>query len=190
MAIAYLNPAGYTANTNWDSTDVSYLDQGQTSHQWQTTANNANLILNLDDFDYAGLGASSITSVQVILVGNYDARSGAWTANTEITNASGTAYYTENLTVPAGRTSSTLSGTVRTTSDGSAAWTDSNLDGMKIRVLSLNCTDKGIMIQFYIKVTYTESTGYGHDVSGVGSTNIDSINTVATANIAEVIGVD
>ena len=188
MAIAYLNPASATTNTNWDSSNLIHLAQGETSNNWQSTGNNADLIVTLSDFDNTGV--ASIDSVQIILVGNYDARSGAWTANTEITNASGTAYYTENLTVPAGRTSSTLSGTVRTTSDGSAAWTDSNLDGMKIRVLSLNCTDKGIMIQFYIKVTYTESTGYGHDVSGVGSTNIDSINTVATANIAEVIGVD
>ena len=187
MAIAYLNPAGYTANTNWDSTDVSYLDQGQTSHQWQTTANNANLILNLDDFDYAGLGASSITSVQVILVGNYDARSGNWAASTSILNASDTSYYNQLLSVPAGRTASTISGAVRTTSDGSTAWTDSDLDGMKLGVTSLDCTDKGQMVQFYIKVIY--ETGYGNAVNGVSAANISKINGVATASISKVNGI-
>ena len=188
MAIAYLNPASATTNTNWDSSNLIHLAQGETSNNWQSTGNNADLIVTLSDFDNTGV--ASIDSVQIILVGNYDARSGSWIANTDITNASGTSYYTENFTVPAGRSSSTLSGTVRTTSDGSAAWTDSNLDGMKIRVLSLNCTDKGIMVQFYIKVIYTESTGYGHTVSGVASTNISTVKGVATANIDKVIGVD
>ena len=188
MAIADLNPAAAITNTNWDSSNVSELDQGETSNTWNTTNQPADLVVTLDDFDFSGLGATSITSVQLILVGNYNSRSGFWTANTEIQNSAGSSLYPENLTVPAGRTASTLTGTVRTTSDGSAAWTDSDLDGMRIRVLSLNCATKGQLIQFYIKVAY--ETGYGHTISGVASSNIDSINTVATANIAEVIGVD
>ena len=186
MAIAYLNPAAAVTNSNWDSSTVSELDQGETSNTWQTTANNADLKVTLDDFDNTGV--SSITSVQLILVGNYDSRSGSWIANTEIQNSGGTALYSENLTVPAGRTASTLSGTVRTTSDGSTAWTDSDLDGMRIKVFSLNCTTKGQLVQFYIKVTY--STGYGHEVTNVASTNIAKVSGVATANIAKVIGVD
>ena len=187
MAIAYLNPAAAVTNSNWDSSTVSELDQGETSNTWQSTNQPADLVVTLDDFDYAGLGASSITSVQLILVGNYDARSGFWTANTEIQNSGGTALYSENLTVPAGRTASTLSGTVRTTSDGSTAWTDSDLDGMRTRVLSLNCSDKGQMAQFYIKVIY--ETGYGNAVNGVAAANISKINGVATASISKVNGV-
>ena len=109
------------------------------------------------------------------------------TANTSITNASGTSYYDENLTVPAGRTASTLSGTTRTTSDGSTAWTDGNLDGMRIRVLSLNCSNRGQLVQFYIKVIY--ETGYGNAVNGVASANIGKINGVETANISKVNGI-
>ena len=187
MAIVYLNPASATTNTNWDSSTVSELDQGETSNTWQTTNQPADLIVTLDDFDSAGLGVSSITSVQVILVGNHDARSGSWTANTSITNASGTSYYDENLTVPAGRTASTLSGTTRTTSDGSTAWTDGNLDGMRIRVLSLNCSNRGQLVQFYIKVTY--STGYLNIVNGVAAASIGKVNGVATADISKVNGV-
>ena len=80
MAIAYLNPEVATTNTNWDESDVSYLDQGQTSNTWQTTANSAELIVTLDDFNNTGV--ASIDSVQLIIVGNYDARSGAWTGRT------------------------------------------------------------------------------------------------------------
>ena len=185
MAIAYLNPSAAITNTNWDSSTVSELDQGETSNTWKTTANNADLIVTLDDFDNTGV--SSITSVQVILVGNYDSRSGFWSASTSITNSSGTSYYNQILAVPAGRTASTLSGTVRTTSDGSAAWTDSDLDGMKLRVTSADCTDKGQMVQFYIKVIY--ATGYGNTVNGVASANIGKVNGVATANISKINGV-
>ena len=187
MAIAYLNPASATTNTNWDESNVSYLDQGETSNTWTTTADDADLIVTLDDFDNTGV--ASIDSVQVIIYGDYDARSGSWIAQTQITNASGTSYYNENLIVPAGRTPSTVTGTVRTTSDGSTAWSDSNLDGMKIRVFSDNCTDKGQLIQFYIKVIYTEATGYANTVISVASANIGEVIGVATANIDKVIGV-
>ena len=187
MATAYLNPSSAITNTNWDSSTLSELNAGETSNTWQTTANNAALLVELDDFNYSGLGASSITSVQLILVGNYDSRSGAWAANTQILNSSGSAYYTEGFAVPAGRTASTLSGTVRTTSDGSTAWTDGDLDGMRIGVSSPDCTDKGQMVQFYIKVIY--ATGYGNAVNGVASANIGKVNGVATANIGKVNGV-
>tara|TARA_Y100000592_G_scaffold57050_1_gene89383 strand:+ start:4641 stop:5204 length:564 start_codon:yes stop_codon:yes gene_type:complete len=187
MAIAYLNPASATTNTNWDSSTVSELDQGETANTWQTTANNADLIVTLDDFDYAGLGASSITSVQLIIVGDYDARSGSWVASTEIRNASGSSYYVENLIIPAGRSASTVTGTVRTTSDGSTAWTDSDLDGMRLSVTSADCTDKGQMVQFYIKVVY--ETGYGNTVNGITAANISKINGIATANISKVNGI-
>ena len=75
MAIAYLNPASATTNTNWDSAVVSELDQGETSNTWTSTANAAALTVTLDDFDNTGV--ASIDSVQLIIVGDYDARSGA-----------------------------------------------------------------------------------------------------------------
>ena len=185
MAIAYLNPAASTTNTNWDETDLSYLAQGQTSNTWTTTANDADLVATLSDFDSTGV--SSITSIQLIIYGNYDSRSGSWLARTYITNASDTEYYNEGLTISAGRTPQTFTGIVRTTSDGSAAWTDSDLDGMKIQVTSPNCTTLGQMIQFYIKVVYTE--GYGNTVNGVAPLSISKINGVATANISKVNGI-
>lgn len=185
MAITYLNPAaGSTTINHWDSTDISELVQGETSNTWQTTANNAELIVNLSDFDNTGV--ASIDSVQVILVGRYAGRSGSWTAQTRITTSAGT--YDENLSIPAGRSTSSVLGTVRTTSDGSAAWTDGNLDEMTLRVYSTDCTTLGQMVQYYVKVVYT-TAGYGNDVNGVASANIGKVKGVATANIEKIIGV-
>ena len=187
MAIAYLNPASATTNTNWDSSTLSELAQGETSNTWQTTANNADLVVTLSDFDNTGV--ASINSVQIIVVGDYDGGSGSWSASAGILNASDSVYYNQILVIPAGRTASTVVGTVRTTSDGSTAWTDGDLDGMKIRLVSPDCTDKGQLVQFYIKVVYTEATGYGHRVNGVAAANIGKVNGVATADIEKVNGV-
>ena len=188
MAIAYLNPASATTNAAWNSSTLAHLAQGQTSNHWTTTGNLANLICTLSDFDNTGV--ASIDSIQIVVVGLFDQRVGSWTAKTRITDASNNAYYTENLLIPSGRFMTTVGGTVRTTSNGSAAWTDSNLDGMKIDVFSSDCGQYGKMEQFYIKVTYTEATGYGNAVLGVASSDIASIKGIATADINEVIGVD
>ena len=187
MAILYLNPASATTNTNWDETDVSFLRQGETSNTWQTTASTASLLVTLDDF--YNTGVASIDSVQVIIYGDYDARSGSWAADVRIKDVGGTGYWNEIMTIPAGRTPSTVNGTVRTTSDGSTAWTDGDLDDMVLSLVSTNCTDKGQLIQFYLKVTYTEVTGYANDVIGVATANIGKVNGVATASINKVIGV-
>tara|TARA_R110002012_G_scaffold21221_2_gene74450 strand:+ start:2126 stop:2683 length:558 start_codon:yes stop_codon:yes gene_type:complete len=185
MATAYLNPASATVNTNWDSSDVTELVQGETSNTWITTANNANLTVTLSDFDNTGV--ASIDSVQVILVGKYGGRSGSWTAQTRIYTSAGN--LDESLSIPAGRTVSTVTGTVQTTSDGSAAWTDGNLDEMTLRVYSSDCAALGQMVQLYIKVEYTETSGYGNTVNGVAAASIGEVKGVATANIEKVIGV-
>jgi hypothetical protein len=185
MATAYLNPAVGTTVYQWDSNNLSELAQGETSNVWITTANKAELVTTLSDFDNTGV--ASIDSVQVILVGLFGGRSGSWTAQTRITTTAGT--YNENLSIPAGRTVSSVTGTVRTTSDGSAAWSDGNLDEMTLRVFSLDCFTVGYMLQYYIKVEYTETSGYGHTVNGVAPANIGKVKGVATANIGKIINV-
>jgi hypothetical protein len=187
MAIVYLNPVSATTNTNWDETDVSYLDQGETSNQWQTTANNAALLVTLDDFDNTGV--ASIDSIQIIIYGDFDARSGGWDADIRIKDVSGSGYWNEIVAIPAGRTPSTVTGAVHAYSAGSTAWTDSNLDDMELSIASSNCATRGQLIQFYLKVTYTEATGYGNDVIGVAPFAIGKVTGVATANIDKVIGV-
>ena len=41
----------------------------------------------------------------------------------------------------------------------------------------------------YIEVTYVEA-GYSHDISGLAAASISKVNTVATANIGKVSGLD
>jgi len=83
----------------------------------------------------------------------------------------------------------TINGTPRLTSDGSAAWTYSDLEN-----LSLRCTKNGT-IQIYLsylalEVTYTAAAvGYTNDVIGVDSGDISKINGIATADIEKVNGV-
>ena len=189
MAIAYLNPASATTNTSWNSSNLSHLAQGQTSNDWTTTGNGANLYCTLSDFDNTGV--ASIDSIQIILVGLFGDRLGAWTAKTKIRDTSApSTYYSENLSILAGRSADTYYGTVRTTSDGSTAWTDGDLDDISLDVYSSDCGVLGLMQQFYLKVVYTEATGYGHAVSSVPAANIASVKGVATADIGKIIGVD
>lgn len=49
---------------------------------------------------------------------------------------------------------------------------------------------KDVSNPIYLDITYTPQTGYSHGVNGVGSSSIVSINTVATASISNVIGVN
>ena len=187
MAIVYLNPASSTTNTNWDESNVGYLAQGEISNKWVTTATPSALVTTLSDFDNTGV--ASIDSVQIILVGRSDNRSAAITAKTDILDSSDSLLYENDFVVIPHKFHQTYSGTVHTTSDGSAAWTDGDLDGMKIRIDVTDGSTYGQMQQFYIKVIYTETTGYGNTVNGVAAANIGKINGVATANINKVNGV-
>lgn len=46
---------------------------------------------------------------------------------------------------------------------------------------------KGLTLQ--LELTYSSTSGYTHDVNGVGASSIASVNTVATASISNIIGV-
>ena len=83
----------------------------------------------------------------------------------------------------------TLNGTARTTSDGSTAWTYSDLEALELR-MTKNGTNEIYMSYLALEVTYTEAAvGYGNDVLGVASGDISTINGVATADISKVNGV-
>ena len=192
MATAYLNPDGASSISNWNtsfSTTASHLSRNDTSNEWRTTFNNtAKVLFTLDDFDFSGLNVSSITNIKHRLVIGYDARGGSANVEVHMQNAGGTSLYAETHSNTAGAGFQTFDGTARTTSDGSSAWTDSDLDGLK---LFLTCVGGGFAVhivqQLYVEVTYAESvSGYGNDVNRLASANIGEINRVATANIAEI----
>ena len=192
MAIVFLNPDGASSTAGWNtgySTTASHLSQGDTSNEWRTNAGQTGkVIFTLGDFDFSGLNVDSITNIKYQLVIGLDARSGTAPAIVAIQNSGGVTLYSETNNNAAGAGFQTFTGTARTTSDGSSAWTDSDLDGLG---MFLTCAGAALNVhivqQLYIEVTYVEA-GYGHDVIGVASADIGEVNGVATANIDEING--
>jgi hypothetical protein len=194
MATTFLNPDGSSSVNGWStsySTTASHLSQGDTSNEWRTIFNNTGkVIFTLDDFDFSGLNVSSITNIKHQLIIGLDARGGSANVIVAIRNAAGSTLYSETHSNTAGAGFQTFTGTARTTSDGSSAWTDGDLDGLG---MFLTCTGGPfvhIVQQLYIEVTYVEVSGYSHDIIGLGSSNISKINALATANVGKVIGRD
>ena len=192
MAVAYLNPDSNVTAVGWDSSfsqTPSHLSQGDTSNEWRTVMNNTGkAIWTLGNFDFGGLNVGSITNIKHQLIIGLDARGGSSNAIATIRNASNQTLYSETHANTAGAGFQTFTGTARTTSDGSSAWTDSDLDGLG---MFLTCAGAALNVhivqQLYIEVTYVEA-GYGHDVIGVASADIGEVNGVATANIDEING--
>ena len=194
MATAYLNPNGASSINGWDtsySTTAAHLARNETSNEWRTNFNaTGKVVFTLDDFDFSGLNVDSITNIKYQLVIGLDARSGTAPAIVAIQNSGGVTLYSETNNNAAGAGFQTFTGTARTTSDGSSAWTDSDLDGLSIFLTCFTGPHSHIVQQLYITVTYVEAAaGYGNDVIGVASGNIGAIKGVATANISQVIGV-
>ena len=193
MATQILNPSSIVFQANWSSggSNASELDKDNTAVSW--TGNfgaQAKFILQLDDFDNTGV--ASIDAIQLTTVAYLaNTRIGTITAKTILENSSGTALYTEDITITInGAAFATYNGTSRTTSDGSSAWTDGDIDGLRLNITYATPPGNAIVEQAYVTVTYTEVSGYGSRVSGVAAASIGSIIGVATANIGEVIGVD
>ena len=83
-------------------------------------------------------------------------------------------------------------GISRTTSDGSSAWTYTDLENLQVKIDNLLNTFPRTEIRvsyLYAEVTYEEVTGYGNDVLSIDSGDISEVNGIAVANIDEVIGV-
>ena len=197
MATTFLNPDGNVTIAGWNtsfSTTASHLSQGDTSNEWRTNLGaTGKAIWTLGDFDFSGLNVDSITNIKHKLICGLDARGGSANVTVAIRDMSsggaGTTLYSETHANTAGAGFQTFTGTTRTTSDGSSAWTDSNLDDLGLFLTAGAGPFVQILQQLYIEVTYVEVSGYGFDVSGVASANISQIKGVATANISQVIGV-
>ncbi len=190
MAIVFLNPDGASSIAGWNtgySTTASHLSQGDTSNEWRTNAaQTGKVIFTLDDFNNTGV--DSITNIKHQLICYADARSGTFDAIVAIRNAAGQTLYTETHANTVGAGFQTFTGTARTTSDGSSAWTDSDLDGLKLFLTCVGGPHNHIVQQLYITVTYVES-GYPHKVNGTPGADISSIKAVPGANIGTIIGV-
>ena len=191
MATTFLNPDGASSIVGWNtsfSTTASHLSQGDTSNEWRTTfLQTGKVIFTLSDFNNTGV--SSITKIENIIVCGLDARSGTAPVISAIRNSGGTTLYSETFNNPSSGFT-TFTGTARTTSNGTAAWTDGDLDGLTLFLTCNGGPHVHAIQQYYIKVTYEETAaGYGNTVIGIPSAKIDKITGLSTANISEVIGI-
>ena len=193
MATVVLNPSSVVTAVGWASggSTASELDYNQTSNAWEgNNGATAKMTVELDDFDDTGV--ASIDSVRPSFVSYLaNARSGTITATTRL-NKGTLNLYSEDITVTVnGGAFATYHGTARTTFDGSAAWGDDDIDELRLEIFFATPPGNTVLQQAYVTISYTETvSGYTHDVSGVAAASIGEINTVATANIGKVIGVD
>ena len=193
MATVNLNPDG-TVSNNWD------VSAGDTAHDAlrtsgsatyiRTTDQSKTCIVTLDDYSSGG----TITSIRYCVSGfMFNARSGDTDIQVILENSSGSALFTETETLNFNSyVAEDHYGTARTTSDGSTAWNDSDLDGLR---LNINTSPEdppspsyATVIKAWVEVTYT-AAGYGNKVNGVAAASIGKVDGVATANISKVIGV-
>ena len=134
-------------HTGFITTDSNYLS---------ATASSKICYLQLDDFTE---DHSSIDGVQVVTRAGNNGRGRQFALETKLLPASGlTAYYTEGSGTQAANASyRTQTYTNRTTHDGSTAWNNTLVDGLRLSVsLSLHSGGTTSFTQAYVIVTYTE----------------------------------
>ena len=174
----------YPATTHQDALDD---DNGDTSYV-RTTSDGRYLNITYADPSVAEGDIASITSVRFLSSGRSTDRSNP--ALVDISFLTPTAGFSETATYLVHASSyTTINGTSRTTSDGSTAWTYSDLENLSMR-MTKNGTE-GVRVSYLaLEVTYTEAAaGYGNDVIGIDSGDISKINGIATADISKVNGI-
>ena len=182
MATVNLHPSS-TVSNDWtivggsgtvhenlaDSSDTSLI---------RTQDQNDVAIVELDDYSSAGTIDSIRFYVRGVL---YNTRSGNTDIQVILTNALGSTYYAETITLnfTGGYVPEDHYGTARTTSDGSDAWEDSDLDGLR---LNINTSpenppnvSKANVTEAYVEVTYTVAVG---KINGIAAANIEKVNGI------------
>ena len=194
MATVNLHPSS-TVSNQWtifsgDGTVHGVLSDTADGSAIRDNAQNQTAIVELDDFTAGG----TIDSIRHYIRGfKHNTRSGDVEVQVIIENSSGTTLYSENHQLLFnGYTPQDFNGTARTTSDGSSAWTTSDLNALRLNINTSPEDPPGFsfanVVKAYIEVTYTPG-GYGNSVMGVDSGDIAKINGIATADISKVNGV-
>ena len=163
MATTNLNPSSTVAN------DFSMLFGASTAHgalsDTASTAigtqdQNDECIVELDNYTAGG----TINSIRHYISGyKYLTRSGDVDVQVKLENSSGTDLYSENHTLLFNSyIAQDFYGTSRTTSDGSTAWTESDLNGLRLSINTTPENPDGIsyatIVKAYVEVTYTTAT--------------------------------
>jgi hypothetical protein len=134
-----------TGVTDWNNTTTSDDNRGTIAN-----TNGNNIIFELTNLSQT---PTSITSIQHFAEAQCGG-SQTVVIQHEFLNSSNTQLYTENEGY-AGTSDNTVSGTVRTTSDGSTAWTENDINTLRIKLTQLASTG-GIAVcdHFFVRVIY------------------------------------
>ena len=182
--------SGWNANTGTVN-DALTTNNGDTTYA-EAGANNETCTLTFAAPSVAESGISSITSVQFLSNGRFPARGSSGTDVDFLFQVGlGLPGLSETINYPNSAIHSTRNGTVRTVNTAGAAWSYSNLEQVKIKILKNGASSPDVRItKINLLVTYVEAaTGYGNLVSGIASANIGKINGIATGDISKVNGV-
>jgi len=145
--LVYSSTVSSTGVTNWDRTTISNNSYGSIAN-----ATNNNIIFELTNLSQT---PTSIVSIQHFA----EAQCGGThtvVVQHEFLNSSNSQLYTENEGY-SGNSDSTESGTTRTTSDGSSAWTENDINTLRIKLTQLAATDPSVTAicdHFFIRVIY------------------------------------
>ena len=145
MAIETILPdATTTPNPAWSGTVHTLLsDQG--SNVTTCAGANINKFFIVSFGDLTASNIASINSVTFSVAGNVSVvRGESAVVAFDLLNSSDSSYsYSENKTFDDTTFSTLQAGTTRTTSDGSTAWTESDVNGLRMKVIATSITNSG-----------------------------------------------
>ena len=151
-----------TASSDWIAVGESTRHEALASNDDGTSYvkcndNNETMIIEYARPPVESGDIASIESVQFLSVGKSSHRSSASIVAIAFEAPAGVSAYTELCSYDAHRTNwDTINGTVRTTSDGSNAWTYSDLEGLEM-ICTKSFTVEVHLSYLALKVLYTEA---------------------------------
>ena len=108
---------------------------------------------------------SSIDSVQAVIRAGNNNRGRSFKIKSTIFDNTSSLYVENSALQTASTTYKTITYTNRTTSDGSSAWTNSNINNLRMKIqLSMHSGGTTSCTYCYFKITYTEPTATDNSV--------------------------
>tara|TARA_R100000908_G_scaffold49067_1_gene24566 strand:+ start:596 stop:1156 length:561 start_codon:yes stop_codon:yes gene_type:complete len=186
MPTAIIRPTSTTSQAGWASSNIHTIigdNNAATSvTQNSTTCNFTGVLADLD----SSLSGATINSFTISLTGKAG-RAGAATVQMSLVHTEDGAFLEENESFTSSTSTQTTS--ARTTQqDGSSALTFTYINDCSVKIEPNN---QGVTaFELLVTVDYTAApSGYGNNVNSVASANIAKVDGVETANIEKVIGV-
>ena len=155
-----VHSAGWSIIGSESTIHESLADDDGTNTGAEADGQDRYIEVGLDNLDSAGLNIDTITSVQAVMQARAVARNQTCVLACSYRDVLGGLIhtYTEDITVTATGTNTEYAWTARTTSNGSTAWSDIYIDGMRLRFTIDTPPSVGnVAVYFlYLIVTYTE----------------------------------